>query len=486
MVRTIAKQSCILILSFTLLTVATGASAVRYVNPTTGIDGGACDVTACQTIQYAISQAVAGDTVQLSAGTYFENSITIPIDLNIVGAGAFSTDIDGLGGGPIFTINANNVLIDKVTLRNGDAGSNFGGAILFNSGNLFILRSRLLDNRALAGGAIANYSSGQLVIFLSTLQGNTSSATGGAIACMSCGIYGGIDLILSAMTENAAGTSGGALYVDAGLTASGPVVVWLSALLRNNANQGGAIYAYGSGIDVFDSEVSKNEADSGDGGAIYNAGVVNIERSTLAYNTASQLGGAVTAYGSAELYTFNSTFSQNDALCSGGLYLLPNFGAGPVVLISNTTFYGNEATLLGCPQHISNGASLLDINNTIIEGGLVVGGALQPACAGSFVYTTGTHNRIVDTSCDNGVADFNLGPVTGLDTNLAFNGGPTRTHNLIYKPWGLNPVVSNAIDMGENVFCPAVDQRAKPRPVDHIPIVVGGVPQCDIGAVELQ
>lgn len=486
MATPVGKRLGILLLSFTLLTIATSASAVRYVDPTTGIDAGLCDVTACQTIQYAISQAVAGDTVQLAAGTYFESGITISIDLNIVGAGALSTEIDGSASGPIFTVNANNVLIDKVTLRNGDAGANFGGAILFNSGNLFILRSRLLENSALGGGAIANYSSGHLVIFLSALQRNNSSATGGAIACFSCGIDGGVDIILSAMTNNAAGSSGGALYVDASLTGSGPVVVWLSGLLRNNAAQAGAIYAYGSRIDVLDSEVSKNDADSGDGGGIYNAGVVNIERSTLAYNTASQVGGAITAYGSAELYSFNNTFSQNEAACAGGLYLTQNFGVGPVVLIGSTTFYGNEATFSGCPQHISNSASILDISNTIIDGGLVVGGVLQPACAGSFASATGTHNRFVDTTCDNGVADFNLGPVTGLDANLAFNGGPTRTHNLIYQPWGLNPVVSNAIDSGENAFCPAIDQHANTRPVDHVPVVLGVAPQCDIGAVELQ
>lgn len=467
-------------------------ATVRNVDVAAGVDTGACDLAACQTIQYTVSQSLAGDTVRIAAGTYLENSITIAVDLNIVGEGALTTDIDAQGGGPIFAINANNVLIDKLTLRNGDAGVGSGGAIALNTGNLIILRSQLLDNRALVGGAIADSSNGQLLVLLSTLRGNTSSATGGAIACLSCGSFNAsVDLIWTHVIENAAGSLGGALYVD---QATGPVLVWLSGLTHNNADVGGAVHVAYSELHVLDSEVSNNEADNGDGGAIYDSGVVNIERSTLAFNTASASGGAVAAYGNAGLFSSNSTFSQNNALCAGGFYLQSNFGVGPTVVVGTATFYDNESTFPGCPQHISNGASTLEIYNSIIDSGLSIGGVVQPACIAAFPPTGGSTNRIVDTSCDTGAVDFNLGPVTGLDTRLGYNGGLTRTHTLIYRPFGLNPVVSNAIDTGKNAACLnpwtgaalVVDQRGKLRPVDHVPILLGGVPSCDIGAVELQ
>lgn len=65
---------------------------------------------------------------------------------------------------------------------------------------------------------------------------------------------------------------------------------------------------------------------------------------------------------------------------------------------------------------------------------------------------------------------------------LAFNGGPTRTHDL-------DPT-SNAIDAGRNGACLnpwtllplTMDQRGQPRPVDFL----GGGAVCDIGAVEKQ
>jgi len=54
---------------------------------TTGTDTGDCTATPCRTINYAISQASAGDVISVAAGTYSE-SVSITKRLSLVGEGA--------------------------------------------------------------------------------------------------------------------------------------------------------------------------------------------------------------------------------------------------------------------------------------------------------------------------------------------------------------------------------------------------------------
>ncbi len=66
---------------------------------TTGKDSGNCISKPCATINYAIAQAPAGQTIKVAAGTYGQTvDINKPIDL--VGAGAGKTIIDGAGLDP--------------------------------------------------------------------------------------------------------------------------------------------------------------------------------------------------------------------------------------------------------------------------------------------------------------------------------------------------------------------------------------------------
>jgi hypothetical protein len=80
--------------------VPAGAQPVNtlYVSKTSAGDVGTCSTpaTACQTVDYALTQAVAGDTIKVAAGTYNQTvAITIPVRLE--GAGASHTTLDGSG-----------------------------------------------------------------------------------------------------------------------------------------------------------------------------------------------------------------------------------------------------------------------------------------------------------------------------------------------------------------------------------------------------
>ena len=86
---------------------------------------------AFQTVQRGISQAVDGGTVNVAAGTYNENQITIDKALTLQGAGAVTTIIDGgaaigLPGTGLVRITAGgNVSFSGFTVRN--AGTDAGG-----------------------------------------------------------------------------------------------------------------------------------------------------------------------------------------------------------------------------------------------------------------------------------------------------------------------------------------------------------------------
>ena len=453
----------------------------RYVDSVGGVDVVGCidPLAPCQSIAHTIGESGAGDTVRLVSLTgtpnvFLESGLVIPFELTISGQGPFQTEIDAQGLNRVFTVTACPVAIDGVTLRNGNAGFTNGGAIELLSGDLVVSRSRLLDNTALVGGAIAAPpGAGDVKLVASVLRDNLATANGGGIFCDQCtGVY----VTLSRLSDNVTAGLGGAIHAF-GTT----VTTWASYLSRNNADGGGAIFANYAEVNVLDSEFADNEADSLHGGAIYAGGTLNIQRSALAENFAAVEGGAVYLAGEGPFVSANSTYSGNEALVGGALSLFANGGAGADVLVGTSTFFDNESTFAGVAEHIFGAWNTFGLYNSIIANDLNGGLVFDPYCSAPM--TAGQHNLIDDASCDTGGATFNLGVVTGLDQNLAYNGGMTRTHNL-------DPA-SNAVDGGLNASClnPATgaplskDQRAKPRPVDFDG---SGLAECDIGAIELQ
>ena len=79
-----------------LLGGAAGAASPTLSVSTTGTDSGNCQVHACKTIQYAVNRAIPGDTVKVAAGRY-NQTVAISKAIQLVGAGASTTTIDGRG-----------------------------------------------------------------------------------------------------------------------------------------------------------------------------------------------------------------------------------------------------------------------------------------------------------------------------------------------------------------------------------------------------
>ncbi|MCP4200983.1 MAG: hypothetical protein GY769_03525 [bacterium] len=244
------------------------------------------------------------------------------------------------------------------------------------------------------------------------------------------GIYnrGGLTLKNSTIGPNLADVvpgsrRGGGIYAHAASTTR-----VVSSVISNNSvidaavrDGGGGIWAgTGASVVVSHSTFSNNDVTSftgAYGGAVGGPdATVTITNSTISGNSISATfygyGGGVAAR---DLSISNSTVSGNTAsVSSGDSYGGGVWGGGSV---HQTTFHGNSADY---------GASLYGSGGGLtLSGSLFAAAATGDHCEGT-LSDAGGGNLADDATC---LPAF--GSLTGLDLNLADNGGPTQTHELL-------------------------------------------------------
>ena len=160
---------------------------------------------------------------------------------------------------------------------------------------------------------ILEVDKGHVVIEALTLQNGQLTDRGGA-GIHNEGTLTVRDSTLASNIENRDG-GGGAIYNDGTLT------VERSTFEANSANTGGAIYNDSEGdAEIVNSTFHGNAIDNGNGSAIANAGVMTIVSSTLAYNGSGLDTGALHHVASPDTDTTirNSIVARNSPLdCSG-------------------------------------------------------------------------------------------------------------------------------------------------------------------------
>jgi hypothetical protein len=445
--------------------------------------------------------AWAGGAIGVDQGTLVMDSVQL-LDNSSPGGAPYANTVGGGAGGALANWEGRVVISGSILSRN---SAEAGGAI-DNRGELIINSSILTDNTAeLTGGAVVNMSTLQMdeVWFIANTAGTQScgglfnrgtaslnqvlfqynevtNGTGGAIANLGQDWPGELIISDSIFDGNQA-LQGGMLD-----TRGGTVTITTSTLRYNVATEiGGAIYnEHAAGVTglvtISGTTLDGNEA--GAGGGAFNGGQMIIQECTLIGNTAVDTGGgidnAVTINGNiGDLSVVGSTFVGNSAGQGGALA-----NAGDLVMV-NSTVSGNQADYAA---GILNDSAALIVASTVAYNSGFHGGGID---ANNGVLTVS--NSIVAL---NGQANcvLNVGTIQAVGENISSDSScagfqvfatpglaPLGNNGGLTLTHALLPgspainVVSNCVDAAGSPLF--VDQRGVGRPV--------GV-QCDIGAYE--
>lgn len=252
-----------------------------------------------------------------------------------------------------------------------------------------------------------------------------------------------------------AGGNGGAIYN------AGKLHIEQSSLGSNiSGGDGGAIYNDGGEVTVIDTTLISNQAVNG-GGILNNNGTVSLERVAVRSNIAQNFGGGI-YHLDGDLTVTNATFYDNRAARGGGLHA----AAGAATQLLNVTFNRNRSDT-GSGIWSDDGA--VRLRNTIVANGRNTADSDSALnCDGPSLQSDG-HNLISDNSCvmAGSGANDQLATDPLLEEFINDNGSLTRN----FMPLSGSP----AIDQADAAACPATDQRSALRPAGA---------GCDIGAVE--
>lgn len=344
------------------------------------------------TIQAAADAASDGDILAIVSGTYIENISITAKNLTLQGDGSSTVTIIGDGSTAALSIEDGNAWIWGVAIMDGKRGivmrngslelddvliQNNGGATL--GGGLAVLESArvtginttISNNNAEDGGGLY-LEEGTVVSFTdSSISSNTATGAGGGVHSL-----GTLSLIGSTLSDNLADGNGGALY------AAGPSPAILTTnFFSNQANKGGAIYLDGTTTGdtvaplLLESDLAYNQAsDSGGAIAISGSSEFYLKLVVAWMNNAGGDGGALHAENTALLKLTYARFFYNTAANGGGFYAT-GLGGGET---RKSRFGGNEVTGNGGGAYYADPTDRAHTihNNTYIENIAEQGGGL--------------------------------------------------------------------------------------------------------------
>jgi hypothetical protein len=364
-----------------------------------------------------LESAEPGSSIRLTSAQpiLLDTQILLDKELTMWGLGQDKTILDAQNLDRHFWIKPTaKVTMYDLTFTNGNAkddgstnqGEPLGGAI-FNEGILTLTKVRIISSRALSGGGLYNFESGQVVI--------TDSIIGQEDA------------------RNVATRSGGGLFNNKGrVEINNSQVSFNEGVLR-----GGGVFNFNDGDLLVQSSTFFNNF-SEDGTAIKNEEAFAVIRgSTLEKNVGSRLeGGAiVNLRGRLELY--DSVLKSNETLVGTGGAIYN--GTASKMLVDNTVLENNKAARAGGAIYNEAGSGLLELRN----GTKLIGNSA--AEHGGGIYNAGSLKissdcQIITNTANTANASFRGGGIfnagTLVDTSVAV----------------LNQVVTS--NQPDNVFTP--------------------------------
>ena len=452
----------VFIVVITLMLVARTAHATTwYVHPDSTFN--------C--IQHCLDSCVAGDTVLVGPGVYYENIVwpSTPRICLVSELGPDTTAIDGDSVGRVISISTG---VDSITLisgfniRNGYLTdiSDCGAGIYCENSSPTITNNVIADNRvggAALGGGIACLGNSSPIITENVVSDNGGGAhdgvRGGGIAC--------VDSSAPVVTENTitgnyATVAGGGIYCGPNSKAT----ITNNDIADNSTGEcmcgwigGGIACDYRSAPVITGNTITGNYANFG-GGIGCDSSEPFIDGNDITGNT-GYCGGGVYCQGSSSTIS-NNTISNDTAVWDGG---------GIYCYQSSPTLTGNIVSenlipLTGLGSGIVCDGSSPVISNCIISGNNGDGMYCQPDIWGNQSNPVISYNDI----CDNagfGVRNVDVTIIVSAVSN--WWGDETGPYHPTANPGGLGDTVSDYVDFDPWLYWPVgVEERPIVRPVE--------------------
>jgi CSLREA domain-containing protein len=417
----------------------------------------------------------------------FGGSALVLEDTDVIGNLAFGTATPYGAGGGIAVAGGSSLDMRRGLVRDNVAHRYFGGGIFGSGSTLLLTDVRVEQNESYsAGGGIGIWDSAATltmqggVIRNNRIMTSAPSGTGGGILVGAGSLTASRRITLTMrdvlIESNAARTQGGGLQLVRNVAATLERLTvrgnTLGGVGTSSIRIGAGMYV-GSLADVVlrQSTVQGNTltdaSGSADGGGGIAAlaletpllGSLLIEGSTIAGNSSSAAGGGLGVGGAQSVTVTNSTIADNSASRGGGVW------AERSLALRNVTLADNRASVSAAG--IGSGANgALTLANTLLARNRIGSVAQNCVTTSGGTIATLANNLSDDATCIAllHASDLRNTP-SGLDTQLADNGGLTRTYRLLLG--------SAAINAGNPATCSPTDQRGIAR-----------VLTCDIGAVE--
>lgn len=352
---------------------------------------------ACQyaSVADAVAASADGDVIIIGPGSY-AGGFTITNRINLVGAGAGSTEIVG-GGTGVTVAPGSDVIIRQLTITGATATG------LVNHGTLTVRRSTIKGNDGFALDAAAGgiHNTATLTLYGVTVSNNRGEDAGALQNHGSAVITG------TTFTDNEANFDAGAINNFGNVT-------FRDGTISNNGSQGAGSWNHSGSMTIVDSLVSGNSGGN-NFGAIGNEASLVVRRTTFTSNSGFQ-GGAIANLDTGFASLYDSLIESNDALDGGGI-----LSSGTLTL-GNTDVMSNTATFNGGGIRMLNGS--LVVRDSSITGNVATdpssygGGVAVDQGDATVVHTTIASNTAVNGG---GIANRPLGNLILRDSIVAFN-----------------------------------------------------------------
>ena len=222
-----------------------------------------------------------------------------------------------------------------------------------------VIRVRFEDGQAADGGALYVEAGGSASVTFGTFVGNVATNAGGAIWTA-----GPLVLNRTTFSTNRAGGGGGAVYTDgASVTAD------RSAFEANEADaEGGAVLSpNGAAVSCSLCTLEANTARVAGGAVSVVGGTLDLDRTSMVGNVGagpSTLGGAVSATDGAVVSLVGGRIQDGRANQGGGVWA----GPGVALMVDGTRFAGNLAS----STIFSRGGAIYAAGTSLTVGGAAV------------------------------------------------------------------------------------------------------------------